>query len=189
MSAQPLASTAAGVPVSRTVNPAVPVSSNALHRRPANPATGRTVMPSLSPASVVSASVPSDVLRSGPRPGEPGPDRWSAYRLAFEWSLDLQEVSRYFPPNEQRSLTEPLRLASRRLCVQLAAAWRRRDRPVSHAAALEEAADTLAELRIWLDFARHGRCITEDGWRTLGRTAALVEQAWSVPIAQPGSPG
>lgn len=118
----------------------------------------------------------------------PGPQRWLAYRLAFDWALDLAEVARHFPPSEQRSLAEPLRTSARRLCVQLAAAWNHRNRAGSRAAALEAAGDALAEVRVWLDFALHDRCITEAGWRELGLCGRKVQEALLVPMPSASVP-
>ncbi len=150
----------------------------------ASAAAPQPVLRSLSETPRAAGEAPAEALRSGPRPDEPGPDRWAAYRLAFEWALDLAEVSRYFPPNEKRALAEPLREAARRLCVRLSAAWRQRHRAVAFAAALEEAADALAETRVWLDFAYHDRCITEEGWRELGLAGRAVERAFHQPLPQ-----
>lgn len=112
----------------------------------------------------------------------PGPQRWLAYRMAFDWALDLAEVARHFPPGERRSLGDPLRTAARKLCVQLAAAWNQRERVGSRAVALESAGDALSEVRVWLDFALHDRCITEAGWRELGMAGRKVHEALLAPM-------
>jgi len=95
------------------------------------------------------------------------PARWPVYQSAFEWSMDLFEVSRYFPAEEKYALTDPLRKASRRICVHLADAWRYRAQPDEFVLHLAQADAANAEARIWLDFAVRCRYITDEGWRTL----------------------
>ncbi len=101
------------------------------------------------------------------RSEEDDPSHMPVYRIAFEWSMDLFEVSRYFPAAEKYALTDPLRHASRKICVHLAQAWRQREDPDDYAAHLAEADAANAETAIWLDFAVRCQYITEDGWREL----------------------
>ena len=95
------------------------------------------------------------------------PARWPVYQSAFEWSMDLFEVSRYFPAEEKYALTDPLRKASRRICVHLAEAWRYRTQADEFVLHLAQADGANAEARIWLDFALRCRYITDEGWRVL----------------------
>lgn len=97
------------------------------------------------------------------------PSRMPAYRTAMEWSMDLFEVSRYFPAAEKYALTDPLRLASRKVCVHLAHAWRQQAHPEEFSLHVAEAGNAAAEAGIWLDFAARCQYLTEEGWRELHR--------------------
>jgi len=94
-------------------------------------------------------------------------EHWPVYQSAFAWSMDLFDVSRYFPAEEKYALTDPLRRASRSICVHLADAWRHRDIPDDFVVCLAQADAANAEARIWLDFALRCRYITDEGWRAL----------------------
>ncbi|MBI1193157.1 MAG: four helix bundle protein [Bacteroidetes bacterium] len=100
------------------------------------------------------------------------PAHWPVYQSAFDWSMDLFEVSRYFPAEEKYALADPLRKASRCVCVHLADAWRYRDQPDEFVFHLAQADASNAEARVWLDFAVRCRYITDEGWRTLHQQSA-----------------
>ncbi|WP_319481193.1 four helix bundle protein [uncultured Draconibacterium sp.] len=51
------------------------------------------------------------------------------YQLAFETALQIQEITKSFPPEEKYSLTDQIRRSSRSVCANLAEMWRRRRYP------------------------------------------------------------
>ncbi len=98
------------------------------------------------------------------------------YCMAFEWSMDLFEVSRYFPAAEKHALTESLRNTSRRICIHLSQAWRARHTPLRFAQCLAEADAAIAETRVWIDFAFRCQYITEEGCRQLQQQSRVLSR-------------
>ncbi len=79
-----------------------------------------------------------------------------AYQLAFETAMLAFELSKRFPREEQFSLTDQLRRASRSVCANIAEAWRKRRYPASFISKLSDADTEAAECQVWVAFAH--RC-------------------------------
>ena len=48
------------------------------------------------------------------------------YKLAFDSAMEIFEISKAFPKEEQYSLTDQMRRSSRSVCANLAEGWRKR---------------------------------------------------------------
>ena len=77
----------------------------------------------------------------------------TVYQKAFEQATGIFEVTKRFPKEEQYSLTDQMRRASRSVCANIGEAWRKK-RYVAHVVSKLTDADAEAtETMIWLDFS------------------------------------
>ena len=75
------------------------------------------------------------------------------YRMAFDASLRIFDLTKTFPVEERYSLTDQIRRASRSVCANLAEAWRKRRYEAAFVSKLNDAEAEAAEVQVWLEFA------------------------------------
>lgn len=75
------------------------------------------------------------------------------YKMAFESSMRLFDISKSFPKEERYALTDQIRRASRAVCSNVAEAWRKRRYEKSFILLLNNAEAEAAEVQTWLDFS------------------------------------
>jgi four helix bundle protein len=111
------------------------------------------------------------------------------YKLAFESSMEIFELTRKFPKEEIYSLTDQIRRSSRSVCANLAEAFRKRKYPKSFIAKLSDSEGEAAETQVWLDYALACKYIDKETHETsitqyeniLGKLVnmALHPEKWS----------
>lgn len=77
----------------------------------------------------------------------------TAYQKAFEQAMRIFEITKRFPKEEQYSLTDQMRRASRSVCTNIGEAWRKRRYPAHLVSKLTDADAEATETMIWLDFS------------------------------------
>ena len=87
------------------------------------------------------------------------------YQIAFEAAMEIFELSKGFPREEQYALTDQIRRASRSVCANITEAWRKRRYRGAFVLRLSDADAEAAETTTWIEFAKS--CSYIDG-----RTAA-----------------
>jgi four helix bundle protein len=75
------------------------------------------------------------------------------YQLSFEAGMQVFEISRKFPKDENYSLTDQIRRSSRSVSGNLAEAFRKRRYPKHFIAKLSDSEGEAAETQVWLDYA------------------------------------
>lgn len=75
------------------------------------------------------------------------------YRIAFEASMNIFELSQTFPAEERYSLTDQIRRSSRSVCANISEAFRKRKYPKAFVSKLSDAESEAAETQNWLDFS------------------------------------
>ena len=75
------------------------------------------------------------------------------YQKAFEQAMRIFEITKRFPKEEQYSLTDQIRRASRSACTNIGEAWRKRRYPAHFVSKLTDADAEATETMIWLDFS------------------------------------
>ena len=75
------------------------------------------------------------------------------YKMSFNASMNLFELSKAFPREEQYSLTDQVRRSSRSVCANISEAFRKRKYSKSFVSKLSDAEAEAAETQTWLDFA------------------------------------
>ena len=75
------------------------------------------------------------------------------YRLGFQSALEIYEISKSFPKEEQYSLTDQVRRSSRSVCANVAEAFRKRKYEKHFVSKLSDSEAESAETQVWLEFA------------------------------------
>ena len=75
------------------------------------------------------------------------------YKKAFSLAMEIFEKSKPFPKEEKYSLTDQIRRSSRRLCSNLAEAYRKRQYPAHFVLKNADCHAESSETGVWLDFA------------------------------------
>ena len=84
------------------------------------------------------------------------------YKLAFEASMEIYELSKNFPNYERYSLTDQIRRSSRSVCANISEAFRKRKYPKSFVAKLSDSEGEAAETQTWLDYCLKCQYISKD---------------------------
>lgn len=87
------------------------------------------------------------------------------YQISFKISMELFELSKLFPSNEQYSLTDQIRRSSRSVNSNIAEAFRKRKYPKSFASKLTDSEAEAAETQNWLDYALKCKYLKENEYR------------------------
>jgi four helix bundle protein len=113
------------------------------------------------------------------------------YETAFENAMQVFEVTRSFPPEEQELLTLPLLRSARLVCIYVSQAWHRRRYPDAFVARLNQAEAEAATTQVWIEFAvlcsyldaEVGQELLHTYREVLLRLAHLIENAdvWVLP--------
>ena len=77
------------------------------------------------------------------------------YKMGFEASMQIFELSKKFPDEERYALTDQIRRSSRAVCANVAEGWRRRRYGGSFIMRLNDSEAEAAETQTWLEFAVH----------------------------------
>jgi len=77
----------------------------------------------------------------------------TVYQKAFEQAMRVFAVTKRFPKEEQYSLIDQVRRASRSVCTNIGEPWRKRRYPAHFVGKLTDADAEATETMIWLDFS------------------------------------
>ena len=75
------------------------------------------------------------------------------YKMGFDSSMRIFELTKKFPVEERYSLTDQIRRSSRSVCANITEAWRKRRYEGSFLLKLSDAEAEAAETQTWLEFA------------------------------------
>lgn len=89
------------------------------------------------------------------------------YRLAFDLSMKIFNVSKKFPKEETYSLTDQIRRSGRSVCACLAEAHRKRLYEAYFISKISDADMENAETQTWLEFALACKYITPELYNEL----------------------
>ena len=96
------------------------------------------------------------------------------YLRAFEAAMEIFELSKSFPREEQYSLTDQIRRSSRSVCANLAEAWRKWRYENAFISKLSDSEGEAAETQVWLEFAVECSYIDPELARELYRSYADI---------------
>jgi four helix bundle protein len=89
------------------------------------------------------------------------------YKLAFDTSMEIFEMTKKFPKEEMYSLTDQIRRSSRSVSANLAEAFRKRKYPKSFISKLSDSEAEAAETQVWLEYALACEYIDENLYNQL----------------------
>ena len=75
------------------------------------------------------------------------------YKMGFDSSMRIFELTKKFPAEERFSLTDQIRRSSRSVCANITEAWRKRRYEGAFLLKLSDAEAEAAETQTWLEFA------------------------------------
>ncbi|MCK4288719.1 MAG: four helix bundle protein [Bacteroidales bacterium] len=73
--------------------------------------------------------------------------------MSVEAAMQIFEISKAFPREENYSLTDQIRRSSRSVAANIAEAFRKRKYPKAFVAKLSDSEGEAAETQVWLDYA------------------------------------
>jgi four helix bundle protein len=77
----------------------------------------------------------------------------TVYKKAFEFAMEIFEMTKTFPREERYSLTDQIRRSSRAICSCIAEAYRKRNYPAYFVSKSSDADMENSETQSWLDFS------------------------------------
>ena len=86
----------------------------------------------------------------------------NVYKKAFDTAMEIFNISKNFPKEEQYALTDQIRRSSRSVCSNLAEGWRKRKYLAVFSNKLSDCAQEAAETQTWLEFALSCKYINKD---------------------------
>jgi four helix bundle protein len=89
------------------------------------------------------------------------------YQLALEAAIEIYQISKSFPKEEQFSLTVQIRKASRSVCTCIGEGWGKRKYPKHFSSKLTDAVSESYETKVWLDIALRHEFINRETWERL----------------------
>ena len=112
-----------------------------------------------------------------------------AYKKAFDLSMTIFELSKYFPKEEKYSLTDQVRRSSRSVCANIAEAYRKRRYPKHFTSKLTDSDGENSETSTWLDFALACNYISENDFKILSEQSKEIGKLINYMINNPGKFG
>jgi four helix bundle protein len=109
------------------------------------------------------------------------------YQKAYGLAMEIFEVSRSFPAEEQYSLTDQIRRSSRSVCTNLREAWAKRRYEAHFVSKLTDADGENAETETWLDFARNCKYLPEPDHESLTTESREIGAMLGSMINDPSS--
>ncbi len=83
------------------------------------------------------------------------------YKKAFSLSMEIFQLTKTFPKNEDYSLTSQIRRSSRSVCSNIAEGYRKRQYQAHFVSKISDADMENSEMQVWIDFALHCEYINE----------------------------
>ena len=98
----------------------------------------------------------------------------NVYKLAYKLAMEIFELTKKFPAEEEYALTSQIRRSSRSICLNLREAWAKRRYEAHFVSKLTDCDGENSETESALDFARDCGYITQEQHRKLTATCAEI---------------
>ncbi len=89
------------------------------------------------------------------------------FKKAFNLALEIQNISKKFPKDEQYSLTDQIRRCSRSVCVNISEGFRQLRYKAHFVAKMTDADIENTETQVWIDFGHAFGYIVENERKTI----------------------
>lgn len=93
------------------------------------------------------------------------------YKKAFDFAMEIFEMTKQFPSEEKYALTDQLRRSSRSICRAIGESYRKRQYPKNFSSKMSDADMENTETQISLEFAQACKYITKE------RYIGLIDQS------------
>jgi len=90
-----------------------------------------------------------------------------AYQKAFDLSMEIFVLSKFFPPEERYSLTDQVRRSSRSVCANIAEAYRKRRYTNHFISKLTDSDAENSETNVWIEFSLKCGYISQEKYSDL----------------------
>jgi four helix bundle protein len=101
------------------------------------------------------------------------------YKLAYEQAMEIFQISKKFPNEEKFSLTDQVRRASRSVCTNIAAAYRKKKYPAHFVLRITDSDAENSETSIWFDFSKDCQYLnsekTSGTYKTKRRDRSIIK--------------
>ena len=91
------------------------------------------------------------------------------YQMAMDRSMEIFDMTKSFPKEEQYSLTDQVRRSSRSVCANICEAWRKRRYKLSFLSKLSDAETEASETQVWLEFGSKCKYIDDAAHQKLDK--------------------
>ena len=108
-----------------------------------------------------------------------------AYQKSFELALQIFEITKSFPKEEQYSLTDQIRRSSRSVSANISEAYRKRLYPKHFISKLTDSDAENSETQTWLEFSLKCNYITNKVFKELSKTSDEVGKLINYMILNP----
>lgn len=109
----------------------------------------------------------------------------TVYKKAFALAMELFNISKIFPKEEQYGLTSQIRNCSRSVCASIGEAYRKRRYPAHFVSKMSDADMENSETQVWLDFALNCKYISKKEYEDLTADSEEVGRLLNHMIENP----
>ncbi|MBN2682881.1 MAG: four helix bundle protein [Bacteroidales bacterium] len=89
------------------------------------------------------------------------------YKIAFDTAINIFDISKDFPTQEQFSLTSQIRRSARSVCANLAEAFRKRKYEKHFISKISDCEAEAGETQVWLEFCLSHKYINQETYNKL----------------------
>ena len=112
-----------------------------------------------------------------------------AYQKAFDLAMDVFDISKAFPRDEQYSLTDQIRRSSRAVCANMSEAYRKRRYQKHFVNKLTDCDAENGEIQTWLKFAEACNYVSKEMYLATLEKSQEVGKLINYMINNPGKFG
>lgn len=109
----------------------------------------------------------------------------AAYKLGYDLSMRIFQITSHFPREEKYSLTDQIRRSSRSVCANIAEAYRKRNYKNYFISKLIEADGENSETLVWLEFSKDLKYITNEQYTEMLSLQSQIGKLVQFMLANP----
>lgn len=83
------------------------------------------------------------------------------FQRAMNMAMEIFEITKGFPKEEQYSLTDQIRRSSRSVCANISEAWRKRRYKAAFISKLSDVETEACETQVWVELSRRCKYLTD----------------------------
>jgi len=112
-----------------------------------------------------------------------------AYKKSFELAMEIYEISKKFPKEEEYSLTDQIRRSSRSVAANIAESYAKRRYPKNFISKLTDSDGENLETQTWLEFSKACSYIDSEEFEVLFEQTGQIAKLIHYMINNPGKFG